>query len=518
MNIVKWVILQILLDTAGLLNAQPYIIERGWDTIYSSNSLSPDLPSYDFNRINLANGRQDTLYLNDEFAKFDNTQSWLLVGSHAQFFAVNILDTNLSFGIPELFPYTVVYSASKHRLFVTGSQVPPRHVLSIINTVTDNEELRIGNLYGENIFLSNDEDKLFLCFFDTVFIPIEFNKIKVATISTLANRIIQTRNLQDLGYPGADAYSLSNGRKGIGIIGAWFNDNRIFYNIYDFETNASSPYFNAQGNNEPYYTNDGKYFIINSLEDSLSEDGMINYPHNTGIFKIYDVSSQQLIKTLQLPPRWEVYTFDNFPDNIYYYDDNTETAITLNIDSLVNNSPAISELAPAITFPGTQSFTLELKGSKFTSNSIVLWNGDERATTLVSDSILHATINPSDISSRGNSLVTVKTGYDISDTLMFTVVDSLTMPVHPILECVHNNGNNTYTAHFGYQNDLDKTVLVPICGQNSFSPGQTDRGQTTIFYPGRHTDVFTVEFDGSNISWILDMQVKSANSSSPPCN
>jgi hypothetical protein len=101
---------------------------------------------------------------------------------------------------------------------------------------------------------------------------------------------------------------------------------------------------------------------------------------------------------------------------------------------------------------------------------------------------------------------------------MFSVVDSLTMPVHPILECVHNNGNNTYTAYFGYQNDLDKTILVPIGGQNSFSPGQSDRGQTTLFYPGRHTNVFTVDFDGSNISWILDMQMKAASSSSPPCN
>ncbi|MDR3609271.1 MAG: hypothetical protein P4L27_01750 [Ignavibacteriaceae bacterium] len=172
------------------------------------------------------------------------------------------------------------------------------------------------------------------------------------------------------------------------------------------------------------------------------------------------------------------------------------------------NDPEIVKLIPEgktigcfyIESPGTQTFNLEIKGSKFTSNSVVLWNGNERATTFVSDSILHATINVSDISSRGNSLVTVKTGYDISDTLMFTVVDSLTMPVHPILECVHKNGNNTYTAHFGYQNDLDKTVLVPVGGQNSFSPGQTDRGQTTIFYPGRHTDVFTVEFNGSNIS------------------
>ncbi|MDR3610392.1 MAG: hypothetical protein P4L27_07520, partial [Ignavibacteriaceae bacterium] len=235
-------------------------------------------------------------------------------------------------------------------------------------------------------------------------------------------------------------------------------------------------------------------------------------------FLIYNIQEQKLIKTLQLPPQRVVYTFDNFPDYIYYYDDNSETAITLNIDSLVNNSPAISELAPAITFPGTENFTFELKGSKFTSNSVVMWNGSERTTSFVSDSILHASINTSDISSRSNSIVTVKTGYDISDTLMFTVVDSLTMPVHPILECVHNNDNGTYTAHFGYQNDLDKTVLVPVGGQNSFSPGQTDRGQTTLFYPGRHTDVFTLEFDGSNISWILDMQVKSANSNSTTCD
>ncbi|MDR3666575.1 MAG: hypothetical protein P4L35_07020 [Ignavibacteriaceae bacterium] len=517
MNYSKWLMLifSSIFMLVKTIDAQPYIYSAGSDTLIDSIS---NTPTYNIYKINLSNGQKEIYGLGDQNVSWDNTQSWVINGIDDYTFH----GISNSFIIP-IYPYCAVYSPISSKLFILGNE-EDSDVLSVINSLTGEEELSLSlkatsSLNNKQMFLSSDNSRLYFAFYDTVFIPLRENKIKIAELSTSTNRIVQTKNLQDIGFPGSDGYSIKEGKNGKAIIVSYFSNHMGYhYNIYNFEKDSSSSFIYHQGDSHPYYTNNGKYLVVNLIDDSLDVDPGVIHRHNTGLFEIYDVTNQLLVKSIQLPPRRDVYTFDNFPNNIYYYDHNTETAITLNIDSLVNNSSSISNLTPAITFPGFQNFTLEVKGSNFSTNSSVLWNGNERKTALVSDSILHAVINASDISTRGNYRVTVKTGYDISDTLMFSVVDSLTIPVHPILECVQNNGNGTFTAHFGYQNDLDKTVLVPIGGQNSLSPGQSDRGQTTIFYPGKHADVFTVDFDGSNISWILDMQMKSASSSSPPCN
>ena len=509
-----------LLIFSSYLKAQPYIFSSGRDTLL--DTLSGEI-SYNIYKINLANGQKESVGDGGPSIFWDNTQSWMINGyDHYAIMGLN----NNKLLMPSVDPYfdLVVSSASYNKLYLIGTntdiedEAKCKDAFAVINATNGEIELNLSIhaiIYPayHQLFFSSDINKLYFIFYDTVFIPVRADRIKIATLSLSSNRIIKTQNLQDLGYPGASSYSVVDGKQGKAIITSGYHGSFLRrYNIYDFNNNSSSPFLTYEGVTDPFFTNDGSYLIL--AERYFNSGEIEDY---NGKFYVIDVSQQKLIKTLQLHPFGKVYTFDNFPNNIYYYNDSTETAITLNIDSLVTNSPTANELVPAITFPSTQSFTLVVKGSKFTNNSRVIWNGSERTTTLISDSVLNAQINAADVSARGSSLVTIKTGYDISDTLTFAVIDSIAMPIHPILECVHNNGNGTYTAHYGYQNDRDKSVLVPVGGQNSIYPGQSDRGQPYLFYPGRQTDVFTVDFDGSDLTWYLNGRTVTVNASSTPC-
>jgi len=76
----------------------------------------------------------------------------------------------------------------------------------------------------------------------------------------------------------------------------------------------------------------------------------------------------------------------------------------------------------------------------------------------------------------------------------------------PLLNCVQDNGNGTFTAHFGYLNQTASAITVPLGPKNMFVPPPNDRGQPTVFQPGENDDVFQVTFDGTfgqEIKWLL---------------
>jgi hypothetical protein len=56
--------------------------------------------------------------------------------------------------------------------------------------------------------------------------------------------------------------------------------------------------------------------------------------------------------------------------------------------------------------------------------------------------------------------------------------------VRPILECVVE-GPERFTAHFGYRNENAVAVTIRVGAKNKFTPSPQDRGQPTIFQPGR---------------------------------
>lgn len=80
---------------------------------------------------------------------------------------------------------------------------------------------------------------------------------------------------------------------------------------------------------------------------------------------------------------------------------------------------------------------------------------------------------------------------------------STPMPVRPVLECVAQNTDGTYTAKFGYKNDNSGEVTIPVGANNKFTPTPINRGQTTIFQPGRIRYAFEVVFNGNNLVWTL---------------
>lgn len=95
----------------------------------------------------------------------------------------------------------------------------------------------------------------------------------------------------------------------------------------------------------------------------------------------------------------------------------------------------------------------------------------------------------------------------------------------PLLNCVDDNGDGTFTAHFGYLNQTSSPITVPLGSMNMFVPPPNDRGQPTVFLPGENDFVFQVVFDGTfgqEIKWMLKAdgdrrhQVE-ASATSEPC-
>src|SRR5262249_44413421 len=89
--------------------------------------------------------------------------------------------------------------------------------------------------------------------------------------------------------------------------------------------------------------------------------------------------------------------------------------------------------------------------------------------------------------------------------------------VQPILECVTQNADGTFTASFGYLNQNTVPVTVFNGADNKFFPDPQDRGQPTVFQPGRVQGAFKVQFNGSNLFWKLGLRASVASSKSQRC-
>jgi hypothetical protein len=106
-------------------------------------------------------------------------------------------------------------------------------------------------------------------------------------------------------------------------------------------------------------------------------------------------------------------------------------------------------------------------------------------------------------SSRSNTLIaTLDPLLDVELTLR-KAVPACTQGVAPILDCVTNNKNGTYTASFGYTNSNATSVTISVGSSNYFSPYPQNQGQPTTFLSGTHHSVFNVVFNGSNLTWYL---------------
>ncbi len=92
--------------------------------------------------------------------------------------------------------------------------------------------------------------------------------------------------------------------------------------------------------------------------------------------------------------------------------------------AVTNPVPSISSLAPGTVAAGSSGFALTVNGSNFGPNSVVRWNGADRATTVVSSTQLQATIGAGDVATAGTASVRVfspSPGGGTSSALTFTI-------------------------------------------------------------------------------------------------
>ena len=88
----------------------------------------------------------------------------------------------------------------------------------------------------------------------------------------------------------------------------------------------------------------------------------------------------------------------------------------------------------------------------------------------------------------------------------------------PVLECVVFRGAAPEQAVWGYRNDNDFPVQVPIGAANEFAPAPADRGQPKLFEPGRWTGTFQTPFgNAGTLTWTLAGQTVTASSASTTC-
>lgn len=84
-------------------------------------------------------------------------------------------------------------------------------------------------------------------------------------------------------------------------------------------------------------------------------------------------------------------------------------------------------------------------------------------------------------------------------------------PISPFVQCVEDNGDGTFTAHWGYESEnlgCCPETNIPVDDSNDFlrnyfSPAPIDRGQPTTFASGIHLNAFETTWDGSPLTWTL---------------
>ena len=79
--------------------------------------------------------------------------------------------------------------------------------------------------------------------------------------------------------------------------------------------------------------------------------------------------------------------------------------------------------------------------------------------------------------------------------------------IYPLLECVSDNGDDSYTAYFGYASEYGEPIDIPVGSSNKFAPNPQDRGQVTTFQPGESNPypdyAFSVLFSEKKITWSI---------------
>jgi hypothetical protein len=512
----KKLILLIVLDIVFVsfsANAQRYIyyIDKYADSTYGNVDTLSKMQRYNIDLNTIEDYPPYQLRNDHIFFNIDHSQSYLSIGftTHAftDNFIYNTTTPSDSFDLGNEDIDEILYSSQRNNLYIFSNDYQKIIIIDLLTKeITDT--IGFTNIAyfnplmfpANNSFFSSDQTKLYFYSKDNLNSPYQ-----ISTFSLNSKSIIQKRDLSTFGYSGKDEYTLRFGNKGKGIVSSSSIQNNIwdlYFRIYDFDTDNGSVFIHYNHRAEAYFTCDGEFLVV--------EDINYNAPnlYNTGTVQIYNSHNGNLVKSLSVPPKGIVYTFDNYPNDIYY---------VLNLDS-ANTQPTvynltklkINSISPplALAYWATpiqpNVLTITINGEFFTDSTVAYFNGNAKPTTFVSDSVVTFTLNSVEFRSAADYPVWVTNYGAVSDTVFLSVVNTLPNPVVPSVQCMQDNGNHTFTVHFNYNNQNTVPVgVVAAPPNNTFSPGNYYRGQPSVFLPGNHTNAFSVIFDGSGLTWTL---------------
>jgi hypothetical protein len=276
----------------------------------------------------------------------DPSQSYLNIWVHkCSYFLYYCLDTSVNFDLHDLWGQhfdEMLYLPQTNKLCIFTDYYEKMNIFDILSGSII-MELNLGKTAYPNLlmqpsrcsFFSSDNNKI-------LFFNVDTNDVdQVWTYSLETNQITNKQDLLELGgHSGSLGYSLVFGRNGKGIIQSYpvfygNPDQDFYYKLYDFDADTSSPFIYHDGECEAYFIGNGEFILIfetyiDTLNDSLS------YYH-TGEVEIYNPGNGELVNTLTLPSYGLVYTFDNYPNNIYYVIDiekPTRQIYTINMESM----------------------------------------------------------------------------------------------------------------------------------------------------------------------------------------
>ncbi len=344
---------------------------------------------------------------------------------------------------------------------------------------------------------------------------------EIGIFSVQDKNIIKRKNFWDIVVPTQFKVLLDN-KNGRFLIGYIYPDNDIQngkYAVYDIEKDTATPSITFPRVSDGYLSGDTKYVVLEETPFNPNFTTVNDEYFHPGRISIFETSTGKLQQKLALPANGKIVIANDYPNMFYYYLSKKSQSINIDLTKLA----AIGALGPQNVLVGSGAFTLSVAGKNFTTESKVQLNGANRATTFIADTLLQATIRAADVDTATTAYIAVKDSLAPSanvttDSLALNVVSISQQSLLPVLDCVTQTNDTTYTAWFGYENDDTTSIFVPVGPQNKFSPTPNDRTQPTIFSTGRQDKIFSLVFNGKNLTWKLNGNEVVASKKSPKCN
>jgi hypothetical protein len=562
-----WISIYILFLTCFTqqIFSQPYYYYHGPEKEISGPVITPELWRFNLQTNTKELFFSDSVYYGAAIVSWDPTQQWIFLTQDNSYSHMNPDDYSMLTGVvnasnrrivhvfPDQYPHPpgtypnsfddhfvddkivydgIVYNPIKNVFYVTWFLPRPDTVASYLGylayertAVYDATTLTVVDTLAvppdwitAQASVSDDGNYLYLVNYESSY-PVAIGKYSLAT-----KQLIINRNLSDIVVPGIRK-GFADSKKGKYLIGYRYPTSQssdgkyALYNI-DLDTSVIIPF---QEESDVSISSDGKYVIIeetplkpNYLELRVEPHELYDHP---GRISVFNGVTGQLIQKLKLPPDGKVLVFDNYPNMLYYYVEKKQKSINIDLNKLV----IIGAMSPQIVLVGSGAFTLSISGKNFTPESKVCLNGTNRATTFIADTLLQATIRAADADAAMTAYIAVKdtlaqSATATTDSLALNIVSIPSQSLVPLVNCITQQDDTTYTAWFGYENDSAGSITVPIGPQNKFTPTPNDRTQPTVFEPGRKDKIFSVVFNSKSLIWKLNGNEVTASKKSPKCN